>query len=152
MGESTRGGRIPESLVRRQDKAASQAFHSEADNIPLAFPGKWPGLEGLARLAGDTEQEKAGEGGRVKEAVFVFSTNAKECRCDGGRVLTDEEGLQTCCWFVCLLTLGPTLTSMAITIEVQKKKKKMVIIWIHFPQLSVTCQGSSEMYSVPSWN
>lgn len=44
-------------------------------------------------------------GGCQGEAGFVFLTNAKECRRDGGRALTDEEGLQVCCWIVCLVTL-----------------------------------------------
>lgn len=68
-----------------QDKTMSQAFHLEADNIPVTFPGKCQGLDGFIGLAGDTAQETSrGAGGSA------FPSYAKEWLCDGGRAVTES--------------------------------------------------------------
>lgn len=85
------------------------------------------GIGGIVGLAGDTEQEEGG-GCRVRGGggVFAFSTNAKECRCDGGRAAADQEGLKTTCWIVYLLNMENGKVFQ-----------------------SVTCPGWSDMHPVP---
>lgn len=59
--------RVPHA---EQDKTMSQAFHLEADNIPVAFPGKCQGLDGFIGLAGDTAQETSPGGGALHSPLM----------------------------------------------------------------------------------
>lgn len=88
-----------------EDKSMTQAFHSEADNIPVTFPGKCQGLDGFMGLAGDTAQEtKWGGGGDL----CIPSSYAKECHCDRARGW-DKVCLQiSCFFFTSMPTQGPS--------------------------------------------
>lgn len=49
--------RIFGSAQANRDKTMTQAFHLEADNIPVTFHGTCQELDGFIELAGDTAQE-----------------------------------------------------------------------------------------------
>lgn len=73
-----------------QDKTMTHAFHLEADNIPVTFPGKCQGLDRFMRLAvRQSTGNKTGE-------PSAFPSYAKECHCDSVRAGTKS----ICKWVV----------------------------------------------------
>lgn len=96
MGESTQTG-YSRPLMQNQDKTMTQAFHLEADNIPVTFPGKCPGLDRFIWLAGDTAQETrwgVGVGGPA------FPLYAKECPCERWKSSDKKKYLQISCFYL----------------------------------------------------
>lgn len=94
MGESTQTG-YSRPLMQNQDKTMTQAFHLEADNIPVTFPGKCQGLDKFIWLAGDTAQETRWGVGGVLHSLRM----PKNAPVNSGRALT-KKYLQISCFYL----------------------------------------------------
>lgn len=97
MGESTQTG-FSRPLMQNQDKTMTQAFHLEADNIPVTFPGKCQGWDKF-KFGWQATRHRKRNGGVGGGGGPAFPSYAKECHCEQWKS-SDKKYLQISCFYL----------------------------------------------------